>query len=57
MVSDFDDPMSREKIIGLQERLEELNRKLAARAGIAEYKENVKALKIEIARIEALIAE
>lgn len=46
--------MGIEHIIGGEARLEALKRKLAAREGKAEFKENVVALKAEIERLEAL---
>lgn len=38
----------------VEERLEELRRKLTAREGKPEFKENVAAIKAEIARLEGL---
>lgn len=43
-----------EKIHGIPQRIATLKAKLRARDGRAEYKENVPALKAEIARLEAL---
>lgn len=43
-----------EKIHGIPQRIASLQAKLKARDGKAEYKENCKALRKEIARLEAL---
>lgn len=43
-----------EHVIGLETRIADLKRKLAARSGRAEYVENCEALKVEITRLEAL---
>lgn len=43
-----------EKLHGIPQRIAALKAKLKAREGRAEYKENVPALKAEIARLEAL---
>jgi len=43
-----------EKIHGIPQRIADLKRKLAAREGKSEFKENVPALKAEIVRLEEL---
>lgn len=43
-----------EHIIGIPRRIADLKRKLAAREGKAEFKDNVPAIKAEIARLEAI---
>jgi len=45
-----------EHINGIPNRIADLKRKLAAREGKAEFKDNVPAIKAEIARLEAATA-
>lgn len=45
-----------EKLHGVPQRIADLKRKLAAREGKPEFRENVPAIKAEIARLEAVSA-
>jgi len=49
--------MAIEHITGIANRIEDLKRKLAARQGRSEYKENEVAIRAEIERLEKLLEE
>lgn len=47
-------PTMLEKLHGVSQRIASLKAKLAAREGKSEYKENCAAIRVEIARLEAM---